>query len=186
MLIEACGGDPIYIIPPEEGCDCGSSNIVEGDFVTESEKGVHTLSIPYTGNGYPVAGLVYLADGYNSPSDTDWYGVILTRAIGAAGFVKDDATTAPTYSASGEEPENLASWWVEYKSNSSDGTKFLGTAKTMSQFYSSVAPDATSISAIINMSDNTTLNYYVRENVSSASNGFVGDKKYHYVIVYSE
>lgn len=42
----------------------GASNIVTGTFTTSSTKGAAaTLSIPYTGSGYPVAGLFWISGG---------------------------------------------------------------------------------------------------------------------------
>ena len=58
-----------------------TGNMVEGTFTTPSTSGVSSISIPYTGTGYPISCIV-VVEGGAYVSGTDWYTTIHRYAVG--------------------------------------------------------------------------------------------------------
>lgn len=163
----------------------GASNIVTGTFTTSSTKGAAaTLSIPYTGSGYPVAGLFWISGGpYNNTSsgNTTWYNSLQRYAIGIWGFTKGRGTTTPTYAGSGDD--NACSVFAVYKNSTSSATSYSRNS-SMSQNVLTAATNNASgqYTLAIRFKGNAkTISYYV----ASTSYGLLGSTAYDYMIIYS-
>lgn len=163
----------------------GASNIVTGTFTTSSTKGAAaTLSVPYTGSGYPVAGLFWISGGpYNNTAsgNTTWYNSLQRYAIGIWGFTKSRGTTAPTYAGSGDD--NACSVFAVYKNSTSSATNYSRNS-SMSQNTMTASTNNASAQytlAIRFKGDAKTITYFV----ASTSYGLLASTAYDYLILYS-
>ena len=159
----------------------GASNFVTGTFTTGSSAGVGSVTIDYSGSGYPIMCYVVVDNGaYNNTStgDTNWYNSVQRYAIGVWAMSKSNFTTAPTYSTSGSA--NQAVTMSIYKNSTSQSTTYTRTsAMNTNTFSSSNASNAAATT--IRFKANKTLSYYV----NTSSYGLLPSTTYRYFIVYS-
>lgn len=85
----------------------GASNIVQGTFTSSATRaGNVTVNIPYSGSGYPIAAMVFIAGGvYNNTTggNTDWYNSVDRYDVGSWYMTKARQNTAPGYTTSGAD-----------------------------------------------------------------------------------
>ena len=118
----------------------GASNLICGEFTTI--RTASSITLPYTGTGYPVAAMAYIKGGmYNNTSsgDTAWYNLVQRYAIGYWTMQKRRPDVAPTYTTSGEE--NMAVAAIIYKSSSSTATSYSRTSGLDANIFSSANAD---------------------------------------------
>ena len=102
----------------------GVTNVIQGTFTASaSEKGTaKSITIPYTGSGYPIAGFIY-------PSAGSLKGDIATLAkkyvVFMFAFAKNDISETPTYS--GNTADNKCAVMSIYKYSDSDATSTTAT-----------------------------------------------------------
>ena len=158
--------------------------LVQGTFTTGSTRaGTGTVSISYTGTGYPIAVMVYMQSGTYDPDDT-WYNTIAQYDADGFMAIKAQMSSTPTFVSSGSVPANQATATVVYKSNASTATTHTRAGSQSAVMYNS--SDATTGYNCIRFKNSTkTLSYYIG---NSASNrvGLAPSKTYAYIIVYSE
>ena len=162
----------------------GASNIVKGSFTTGSTGGVaESVNIPYTGNGYPIALLVYVKGGpYNNGTggDTTWYNSVQRYAIGLFALVKSRTTTTPTYGTSGAD--NYGTVAVIYKNSTSQATTYSRTSSMTANSFTSSNANSTAATAVrFKGNAGKTLSYYV----ASTSYGLLPSTEYEYIAIYS-
>jgi len=163
----------------------GSSNVAVGTFVAgESKAGNYeVLSIPYSGNGYPVSILIYVENGVDNP-DAGYYN---TNAKGAVGFLaarKMYKETEPTYS--GYSTGNMYSVIAQYKRNATGVTYFYDGSGSIN-IASGYSPDKRAPYEIIEIGAANTLNYVVvPAGNSTIAYGLLEGVTYGYTVVYSE
>ena len=161
----------------------GASNFVSGTFTTGSTTGTtQTVTIPYTGSGYPVAVMVYIEGGvYNNTStgDTNWYNSVQRYAIGEWFMSKSNTTLSPTYTTSGAANQG-ATMWV-FKNSTSAATTYSRSSAMNTNSYSSSNATGAGATAV-RIRNATTLSVYI----ASTSYGLLADTTYRYHIVYSE
>lgn len=156
----------------------GASNVVEGSFTTQSSSGVQTISIPYTGSGYPISALIFVKDGAYNTAISDWYNSTQRYAIGLWGCTKAVTTSSPTYTTSGTQ--NQAVTFAIYKNSTSSSTSYTRTSAMNTNTYSSSnASNAAATAARFKSA--TSLSIYV----ASTSYGLMDSLEYQYIIVYS-
>ena len=151
----------------------GSSNVVHGDFTVGNSGGVvETVTLPYTGTGYPIyIGIIKKLGG----TDKVWrYGF-----ENVACSKRND--TAPTYSSSGSE--NQFNIYQVYKSSSSASSTISVTHNTNFMLLDDTTPSGSS-SAWLKMPDNKTIKYFTG-NKSSSTYGFIPGFSYTYYVIYS-
>lgn len=158
----------------------GSSNVVTGTFTTGSSGGTTgTINLNYNGSGYPIACLVFIADGLSDP-DTSWYTDIARYDVGWVLIVKAITSTAPTYQASGSENYGAISYL--YKSNTSDPTAYSRSGNQTANTYTVSSANASSGVHMIRFKGNAkTLNYYVGNNTT----GLAKNTTFRYIVLYS-
>lgn len=166
----------------------GASNIITGELTTGSTAGAtETKSISYSGNGYPVALLMYIKNGmYNDTStgDTNWYNSTMLYAAGAITLVKCNTTTTPTYS--GNSAENTATVAWTGKNNSSSPTSYGRFGSPNSAVYlSNPGSYLGTANGIVAITNNTTIQYKVADG-STSSRGLLASTTYTYWAIYSE
>lgn len=155
-----------------------SSNFVTGTFTTPSSAGVSSLTIPYSGSGYPVMAYIVIEGGAYNSSVSAWYNSTQRYAIGAWAMSKSVMTSAPTYGTSGTQ--NQAVTMSIYKNSTSSSTSYTRTsAMSTNTFSSSNASNAAATA--VRFKGNTTLSYYT----NTSSYGLLPSTTYRYYIVYS-
>ena len=160
----------------------GSSRLVIGDFNTGTNTGrINTLTIPYTGSGYPIAMEVFVKVGPYNSSDTNWYTKIQRYAVGFWSMVKCNMNTTPQYTSQDAQRDG-ATITAIYKNSTSSATTYTRTSSMNATFYrpSSSQPSASGTGCIIAHSA-TSIDYYV----ASSSYGLLANTDYTYIIVYS-
>ena len=157
----------------------GASNYVSGTF-TPSESGtVGSISLPYTGSGYPICAMVFVKGGAYNSSNTDWYDSVHRYAVGQWTMHKSVQDTAPTYSTSGTANQGVTT--VIYKNSTSTSTAYSRTSAMNSQVFSN--SDASgAASYFVRFKPGNVLSYYV----ASTSYGLLSGVEYEYHIIYSE
>ena len=165
----------------------GSSNIVQGTFTTGSTRaGTGSISLNYTGNGYPIAAFIYIAGGaYNNTAsgNTEWYASVNRYDCGVFYATKSEMNTTPTYVSSGSVTANGAVVAIIYKNSTSDGTSYTRTSNMTAKMYNS-GNASTSYNCIRFKGNGKTLSWYVG-NKASNSIGLAPSTTYAYIVVYS-
>lgn len=156
----------------------GASNVVEGEFTTQASSGVQTISIPYTGSGYPVSCLIWIKGGAYNSAITDWYSSVQRYAIGLWGCTKSVTTSSPTYTTSGTQ--NQAVTFSIYKNSTSSSTAYTRTSAMNTNTYSSSNASNAAATAV-RFRSATSLSVYV----ASTSYGLMDSITYQYIITYS-
>lgn len=161
----------------------GASNVVTGTFTTGSSgASTGTVTLNYTGSGYPIAVFVFVADGL-SKSDSSWYTTIGRYDCGLVALVKADTTTAPSYGTSGSANYGAISYL--YKSSSSSATSYSRNGSQTANTYTSSSTNAAASASMLRFKGNAkTLSYYVG-NRSSSTYGLARDTTFRYAVLYS-
>lgn len=164
---------------PTEGTNSGgggASNFVHGTFTASETTGsVNTVTIPYTGTGYPVAAIVVVKGGAYV-SGTTWYTSAQRYAIGQWTYSKSNISTTPTYATSGGQNQGVTTWI--YKNTSS--TSYSRSSAMNTNVLSSAAPTGAGATCV-RFQNRTTLRYFV----ASTSYGLLAGLEYEYFIAYS-
>lgn len=160
----------------------GASNFVMGTFTTGSTSGASSLTIPYTGTGYPIMAVVVVAGGMYDENST-WYNLVNRYAIGEWAMTKAAMTLTPTHASSGSE--NYGVVVATYKSSSSNATSYSRSGSLTSNTYSIAASGGRASGTntqCVRFQSSTTMSYYVK----GTSYGLAPGYKYEYFIAYSE
>lgn len=157
----------------------GASNLIQGEFTTGSSAGYDSITLPYTGNGYPIACIVVIKDGAYNSSVSPWYSEIQRYAVGQWTMTKSNMTTSPTYTTSGSQNQGVTT--AIYKNSTSSSTSYTRTSSMSSNVYSS-SNASNSAALCVRFKSNTTLSYYV----NTSSYGLLPEQEYSYIVIYSE
>ena len=156
----------------------GASNFVTGTFTTPSSAGASTLTIPYTGSGYPIACSV-VVEGGAYVSGTDWYSSMQRYAVGQWTMTKSVFSSSPTFTTSGSQNQGVIT--AIYKNSTSSSTSYTRTSAMNTNTFSS--SNATNAAATcVRFKSKTSISYYT----NTSSYGLLPDTTYRYFIVYSE
>ena len=162
----------------------GCTRMVTGTFTTGSTRAsTGTVSINYTGNGYPIAVMIYMQSGAYDPNDS-WYNTVSQYDVDAFYMTKSQMSSTPTFVSSASVPANQGVVCGIYKSSTSNATTHSRNGSSSAVFFNS--SDATTGYNCIRFKNNTkTLSYYIG-NTASNKVGLAPSKTYAYIIVYSE
>jgi hypothetical protein len=155
----------------------GASNFVHGQFTTQSSAGVQSVSVPYTGTGYPIMIYVVIKGGAYV-SGTTWYNSTQRYAIGVWACSKSNMSLTPTYTTSGTA--NQAVTMSIYKNSTSSSTSYTRTSAMNTNTFSSSNATNAAATAVRYKSGNH-LSFYV----NTSSYGLFPSQDYEYFIVYS-
>lgn len=154
------------------------TTFVTGTFTTESSAGNGTVTIDYSGSGYPIM-VVVVVDGGAYESGTDWYTSLQRYAIGQWTMTKSVFSSTPTYTTSGTANQGVTTWI--YKNSTSSSTTYSRSSAMNTNVYSS--SNASNAGATcVRLKSNTSLSYYV----NTSSYGLHPGMTYRYFIQYSE
>ena len=161
----------------------GCTRMVTGTFTTGSTRAsTGTVTINYTGNGYPIACVVYIDGGAYNP-DTAWYNTVAQYDADSFTMTKAQMSSTPTFVSSGSVPANQGVATVTYKSNATTATTHTRSGSQSAVFFNS--SNATTGYNCIRFTNSTkTMTYYVG-NTASNRVGLAPSKTYHYIIIYS-
>lgn len=159
----------------------GASNFVTGTFrYSTTSAAAQTVTLDYTGNGYPIAVAIVLDDGVLDATYTD---TIARYAIAQYFMTKTYAGTAPTYTTSGTANQGAVA--SVYKSSASTAATLTRTSSATVNTYSS--SNATgSTTACVRFKSKTSMSIYSGANSGTSRYGFFSGKQYRYWVIYSE
>lgn len=171
------------ILSIQTGSGGGSSNVVTGSFTTGSTRAsTETVSISYTGTGYPIAVVIYIENGAYDPNDS-WYNTISQYDVDAFYMTKSQMSSTPTFVSSASLPQNQAVVCGVYKSSSSSATTHSRNGSSSAVFFNS-SNATTGYNCVRFKNNSKTLSYYVGNKASNRV-GLAPSKKYYYIIIYS-
>lgn len=152
----------------------GSSNVVTGEFTTNAAYGVQEITIPYSGNGYPISVCIMS----KSPLVGQATNVVPTGAISVQ---KKVTTVAPKYN---EASDDEADMYELYRYTSSTGTRFtFANVLGSSAFFSQNNPTQADWTKV-RMSAPDKLNVFTTGNNENRK-GLLSNATYVYIIEYS-
>lgn len=157
----------------------GASNFVHGVFHTNSSAGVQSVSIPYTGSGYPIMCYICIKGGAYVPG-SDWYNLVRRYAVGVWSMSKSDMASSPTYSTSGAQNQGVAQWI--YKNSTSSSTSYTRSSAMDANVFSSSNATNNGRNSVLFKGNATTLSVYIS---TTSSYGLLPDEDYEYFITYS-
>lgn len=162
-------------------------NIVQGTFTTVNSRDSNgTVSIPYTGSGYPIALIVYVENGpYNSSSsgNSTWYNAKTRYDVGVYQMIKSRTNGIPTYETS--LATNYGTVSVIYKDSTTSSTTYTRTSSMTANTFTTSSTNATDGVLCVRFKGNgTTLSYYTG-NLTSSTRGLMPNLPYQYIAVYS-
>lgn len=154
----------------------GVSNIVTGTFKGTTTGAAMDVNLAYTGNGYPIAVLIF-------PSDADastFQSTIQRYAVRSYMMDKYDKTSAPVYAAS--TAADYAAPVLKYKSSTTNSRSLSngGATNATTMLYADESATA-DISKIVKIRSNKKLSVFI----ASTSYGFMANIEYSYVVIYS-
>ena len=172
----------------QTGGSGGCPNLVTGTFTTaNSGGGTGSVSLSYSGTGYPIACFVYVDGGvYNNSTggNTTWYNSMDRYDCGFYSMVKSRTTSAPTYTTSGAA--NYGTVTIVYKNSTTSSTSYTRTSSMSANTFTSSDTNGAASTVCVRFKGNgKTLAYYVG-NRGSSSIGLARDTKFAYIVIYSE
>lgn len=157
----------------------GASNFVSGTFTTSSTTGAaYSVTIPYTGSGYPIAAIIVINGGAYNSSISGWYNAVQRYAVGQWTYSKSTMTSTPSYSTSGSANYGVTTWI--YKNSTSSSTNYSRSSAMNTNVLSSSSATGAGATCC-RFTSKTNLSYYV----ASSSYGLLAGTTYAYYIVYS-
>lgn len=156
----------------------GVSNVVVGTFTTPSSGGIARVQIPYSGNGYPIALLVFPS----SSTGGHWSSAALNEYF-IYSAIKAYPGTPSTFSGSNDAQNGAINSWTYRNNTNPDYGPVSGSGNNKSYFDSSTeAVDWAGV--VVRMTSKTTLTAATK--TSSSRYGLLANTEHTYVILYSE
>jgi hypothetical protein len=150
----------------------GASNVVIGSFTTGSTTGTTgSIAVPYTGSGFPIACMVFVAGGAYNSSNTAWYNSTHRYAVGQWTYHNAQQSSSCNTGVT---------TWI-YKNNASSATTYSRSSAMSTTVRSTSAPTGAGATCVRMSVDGKTLKWYV----SSTSYGLLADLEYTYIMIFS-
>ena len=157
----------------------GASNVVTGSFLFDTN-GAHTIELPYTGSGWPVAIAIFPKDGPYT-YDTHLERFMLVSMLCIKGY----AGTAPDYTQTAAL--NGAQIDAVYKSSASAASTQNVSMGTTNRMYNSNGTATPGQANALRILSANRLSVYMKKRTSTTSDyGFSTEVTYSYVVIYSE
>lgn len=158
----------------------GASNFITGTFqYSTTTAAAQTITLNYSGSGYPIAVAIVLDDGV---LDSTYTNTVARYSIAQYFMTKTYADTAPTFATSGEANQGAVA--TVYKSSASNAATLTRTSSaTVNTFSSSNAAGSTT--TCVRFKSKTKMSIYSGANSGTSRYGFFSGKKYRYWIIYS-
>ena len=160
----------------------GASNIVDGTFTTVSTSATEqSVSIPYTGNGYPIGMMLRIKDGVTG---TAWSTSALAYRVAYFMVVKIGTGTTPTYNGSGDVNQGFAA--TAYNSTTTPSGAMTSISVGSNRNYYQYAQSTISNNAQMIAVFTSATTIKIRTCDASARYGLIPSCDYDYTIIYSE
>ena len=161
----------------------GASNVVTGTFKGTS-KGVLTISLGYTGSGYPVSIIIFPEEGYMKANGV--FGPILHQNAMDYSVAIKTRNITPTYSGdvsstSGDQMILLSG----YKSSTTTATSVTHKQSPNARPLAATEPNGDTYSNVIRIPNAKTLKAYIVTD-DDIEFGFLAGIPYRYTVTYSE
>lgn len=150
----------------------GASNIVTGTFKGTTTNAALSVTIPYTGTGFPVAIEIYPTGGTSQTAS-----LVQRYAIVFASVAKYNANT-PDYSNSGDNSN--ASSMIMYKSSATSSSSYSASASLGQRFYRTGSATSGN-NTYIRINSNKSMSVFI----AGTSYGFAANTEYTYCVIYS-
>lgn len=179
ILKDTDGNDVEFTL---DGGGGGATNFVSGTFTTPSTTSTNgTVTVSYTGTGYPIMLVVVVEGGMYNSAVSGWYNSLTRYAVGQITIGKGVATTSPTYTTSGSA--NYGCVELIFKNSTSTATTYSSTRSATANSYSSSDASGTSYNSV-RWKSNTSISYRTCGG-SSSTYGLLADTTYRYYAIYS-
>lgn len=156
----------------------GASNFVKGTF-KGTAAGALQISLPYTGNGYPVAFVIYPTEGAYDPTGTI-YGLVKRYVTLWYAAIKNVVTDVPAFDTAGTNGE--FTYINRHKNSASSATNYNNqTATSMIALTNKDAAYSTGAD-IVKFKSSTIMSVYITD---QARYGFYTGIEYTYNVIYS-
>ena len=158
----------------------GASNIVTGTFkYSTTTAAAQTVTLSYSGSGYPIACIIVLDDGVLNSTYTN---TVARYAIAQYFMTKTYADQTPTYTTSGDA--NMGAVATVYKSSTSTAATLTRTnSASVNTFSSSNATGSTT--TCVRFKNKTSMSIYSGANSGTSRYGFFSGQTYRYWVIYS-
>lgn len=157
----------------------GASNIVTGTFTGSTTGAAMSVSLNYSGNGYPILAVIRPTEGAYNSTTGSWYSKVQRYAIAMWSGSKARMTATPTYATSGGQ--NYMCCCGIYKSSTSSSTSYSrSSSMTVNGYTSSSATQSST--ACVRFNSATSMSVFI----AASSYGFASGIEYTYTIIYSE
>lgn len=158
----------------------GASNFVTGTFNGATTNVAMDIDIPYTGNGYPIAVMIWPTKGPYNRYDKSFYNLVHQYAPTFYFLLKCEIDVAPTYSSS---THDYATGGYRYKSGSSSSSSYSGGSMSEKSIkYVNSNASADSAASVLVVRSNKKLSVYIS---SPGNYGFAANIEYTYHVIYS-
>lgn len=154
--------------------------LVTGTFnFSPSAESAQTVTLDYSGNGYPIACAIVLDDGVLSATYTD---TIARYSIAQYFMTKTYISQTPTYTTSGDA--NLGAVATVYKSSTSTAATLTRTSNASINTFSS-SDAAKSTTTCVRFKSSTSMSVYAGPTSGTSRYGFFNGLTYRYWVIYS-
>lgn len=154
----------------------GLTSVVRGSFKYTAE-GWQTISVPYTGSGYPIGLLIYVKAG---EAESTFAGTLRRYALSRYIVIKDDTTSSPSYDGT---TANIIVY--RYKASTSVSGSYSASTSNASAYNTS---ESTSNAAgyVARISAQKQIKVRMVDTTHNTSRyGFLVNTDYEYLVVYS-
>ena len=150
----------------------GAPTVLTGTFTTGSTRNTkNTVSVGYSGNGFPLAFIVALSSGTHGNYDVREF------------FAVKNTSAEPSWTTAADTNNTTKAIYSYWTTSSSIFAASYTT--NAASFVGSSYVAGTNINCVKFIGDGDTLGYYIGNN-TSATYGLIPDATYSYTIVYSE
>ena len=154
----------------------GLTSVVRGSFKYTAE-GWQTISVPYTGSGYPIGLFIYVKDG---EAESTFAGTLRRFALSRYSVVKDDTTSSPSYDGT---TANITLF--RYKSSSSASTTYSSSYGSTSTYNTSESTTNSAAYAVRISAQKQIKVRMVDTTHNTSRYGFLVNTDYEYLVIYS-
>lgn len=158
----------------------GASNIVTGTFkYTQTSASAQTITLDYTGSGYPIACAIVLDDGVLNSTYTN---TVARYSIAQYFMTKTYMSQTPTYTTSGDANQGAVA--TVYKSSTSTAATLTRTSSATVNTFSSSASSA-STTTCVRFTAKNKMSVYAGASSGTSRYGFFNGLQYRYWVIYS-
>lgn len=155
----------------------GASNIVTGTFKGTTTGAAMDVTLNYTGNGYPIAVMIYPTNGV--VGNSAFYDLLQRYAIAIWSGAKRNVDASPTYGGQSSGVDAMSDLYM-YKSSSSTKTSYSQGSGYNQTVYNDTDSSNTGGNAV-KIRSKTKLSVYIAD----TSYGFAANIEYTYWVIYS-